>query len=131
MNTAGIVTGTQSVRFIPVMVVDPARNSVPVHSSFVAEGKHTKDCCRQKCKQCKFRKKILRCTVFLLLLFSFSSSSSDNLFYSKKIEFDVNLYHTHAPARVRPFKFPWYEGTHHGALQLLKCTVHSCRGLEL
>lgn len=34
----GIVTGTQSVRFNPVMVVDPARNSVPVHSSFVTEG---------------------------------------------------------------------------------------------
>jgi len=59
LNTTGIVTGTQSVRFNPVMVVDPARNSVPVHSSFVTEGKHVNDCCRQKCKQCKFRKKIL------------------------------------------------------------------------
>jgi hypothetical protein len=35
----------------------------------------------------------------------------------------INLYRTHAPARLRPFKSPWYEGTHHGALQPLKCTV--------
>ncbi|XP_021935377.1 mucin-5AC isoform X2 [Zootermopsis nevadensis] len=34
----GIVTGTQPVRFNPVMVVDSARTSVPVHSSFVTEG---------------------------------------------------------------------------------------------
>jgi len=27
--------------------------------------------------------------------------------------------------------FPWYERTHWGALQPFKCTVHSCRGLEL
>jgi len=27
--------------------------------------------------------------------------------------------------------FPWYEGTHCGALQPFKCTVHSCRGFEL
>jgi len=43
----------------------------------------------------------------------------------------INLYRTHAPAQVRPFKFPWYEGTHHSALQPLKYTVHSCTGLEL
>ncbi|XP_069684282.1 histone deacetylase complex subunit SAP130-A-like isoform X1 [Periplaneta americana] len=34
----GIVTGTQPVRFNPVMVVDPSRTSMPVHSSFVTEG---------------------------------------------------------------------------------------------
>jgi len=44
---------------------------------------------------------------------------------------NINLYHTRAPSVVRPFKIPWYEGTHHVALQPLKCTVHSCRGLEL
>jgi hypothetical protein len=35
----GIVTGTQPVRFNPVMVVDPARTSMPVQTSFVTEGK--------------------------------------------------------------------------------------------
>ena len=30
-----------------------------------------------------------------------------------------------------PFIFPWYESTRSGALQPFKCTVHSCRGLEL
>ncbi|XP_023715026.1 mucin-5AC isoform X2 [Cryptotermes secundus] len=34
----GIVAGTQPVRFNPVMVVDPARSTMPVHSSFVTEG---------------------------------------------------------------------------------------------
>ncbi|KAJ9583258.1 hypothetical protein L9F63_022391 [Diploptera punctata] len=33
-----IVTGAQSVRFNPVMVVDPSRTSMPVHSTFVTEG---------------------------------------------------------------------------------------------
>ncbi|XP_046990229.1 LOW QUALITY PROTEIN: mucin-5AC [Schistocerca americana] len=34
----GIVTSGQPVRFNPVVVVDPSRSSVPVHSSFVTEG---------------------------------------------------------------------------------------------
>ena len=43
----------------------------------------------------------------------------------------INLYLTRPPSALRHLIFPWYERTHWGALRPFKCTVHSCRGLEL
>jgi hypothetical protein len=42
-----------------------------------------------------------------------------------------SLYRTAHRLGCVHLNFTWYEGTHSGALQPFKCTVHSCRGLEL
>jgi hypothetical protein len=65
-NVTGIVAGTQPVRFNPVMVVDPARSTMPVHSSFVTEGKQIKQCCIQKCKYYKVKNKMFSFTEFVI-----------------------------------------------------------------
>ena len=66
----------------------------------------------------------------VLLHFSPPNETVNSAAYQATLK-KLNLYRTRSPSVVRPFKFPWYEGIHHGALQPLKWTVHSCRGLEL